>query len=378
MADTVLVVGAGLSGSVAARTFADKGANVLILEKRPHIGGNVYDRLLDNGILAQVYGAHLFHTGKADVIAYLERFADFFPYRHTVLANIRGMLIPVPFRFSSIRTTFPREKAEAMIALLLSAYGEGAKIPILELRKNDNPLLKELAEYVYENVFARYTAKQWGMSLADLDPAVGMRVPVVATESGGYFTDAFQCMPEGGFTQMVNRILSHPRIRVVCGCDALPRLSLSGGAVLLDGQPFDGPVIYTGCLDELFGFAFGRLPYRSLRFDFWDLEQESFQPCGVVNYTVSEDYTRILEFRHFMKHPPVSRTTIAYEYPCTHDGANTPYYPVLSKENSSLYELYAVELQKFPQITALGRLAQYKYYNMDEAVAAALEAAGKL
>jgi UDP-galactopyranose mutase len=374
---SVLVVGAGLSGAVAARTLAERGADVLVLEKRPHIGGNVYDMARGNGVLAQVYGAHLFHTNNAEVMEYLKGFADFFPYRHQVLANIRGLLVPVPFRFSSIRQTFPPEKAEAMIALLLSAYGEGAKIPILELRKNEHPLLKELAEYVYENIFARYTAKQWQMSLADLDPAVGMRVPVVATESGGYFTDTFQCMPEGGFTKMADRILSHPRVRVICGCDALSRLTLCGGEALLDGQPFLGRIIYTGCLDELFGFAFGRLPYRSLRFDFADLPMDCFQPCGVVNYTVTEDYTRILEFKHFMKRPPAMVTTIAYEYPCAHDGTNTPYYPVPSTGNNALYARYADELIKYPQITALGRLAQYQYYNMDEAVAAALAATSK-
>ncbi len=370
-----LIVGAGLCGATIARSLAERNWRVLVLEKRWHVAGNAYDQAGGGGVLVQKYGAHLFHTDDAEVLDFLGRFAEFYPYRHRVRASIGGSLVPVPFQFAGIRELFPPMKASRLLSLLKARYRDGERVPIMALRQNEDPDIRELAEFIYENVFRRYTAKQWGKSLDELDSAVGERVPVLMSESDGYFSDAFQCMPRGGFTRLVERMLGHPAIDVRLRCDAMEHLSLRDGRVFFKAEKVEGPLVFTGCVDELLGFCFGKLPYRSLRFVFQDLEIDRFQPCGVVNYTVSEEYTRILEFKHFMEEPPRGRTTVAYEYPCGHDGSGIPFYPVTSPESAELYKRYREKLAQFPGVLAAGRLGAFKYLNMDQAVRGGLETA---
>jgi len=255
-----IIVGAGMTGAVAARTLAEAGKNVLILEKREHIAGNAYDELDDAGVLIHRYGPHIFHTNDEEVWQFLSRFTEWRTYRHKVLAEIDGEYMPVPFNLNSMVIAFGFRKAEQMKKALFEKYGEGNDVSITELRSAEEPLLCELAEFVYENVFKYYTVKQWGVKPEDIDPAVTARVPVRLSKVNGYFTDKYQGMPADGYTAMFASMLDHPAITVRLNTDARDLLTFSEGKLLFEGAPFGGKVLYTGPLDELFDYAFGRLP----------------------------------------------------------------------------------------------------------------------
>ena len=251
---------------------------------------------------------------------------------------------------------------------------------ILELRQARDPEIAALADYMYEHVFVHYTMKQWGQTPEEIDPNTTARVPVCLSRDDRYFQDAYQGMPLEGYTVLFQRMLDHPGITVELGTDALKRLDLSEGRICLDGAEFSGPVIYTGQADELFAFRFGPLPYRTLDFRFETLEQDDFQGCGTVNYTVDEDYTRITEFKHLTGQVKPGVTTIVKEYSRAFTGApgETPYYAIINPENDRRYAQYRTEAERFPNLHLLGRLAEYKYYNMDAIAARALELAGLL
>ena len=380
-----LVIGAGLAGSVAARELAERGGKrVLVLERRNHVGGNAYDCFDEAGVLIHQYGPHIFHTNSTRVFDYLSRFTRWRPYEHQVVANLPdgdGRLeYPVPFNLVSLRAAFPPEKARALAEKLVSAYGMEKKVTILELRQNQDPSIAALADYVYEHVFVHYTMKQWGQRPEDIDPNTTARVPVFLSRDDRYFQDTYQGMPLEGYTPMFERMLDHPSITVELGTDALGRLDLSGNTLKVDGAPFDGQVIYTGQADELFGFRFGPLPYRTLDFAFETLEQDDFQGYGTVNYTVDEDFTRITEFKHLTGQAAPGVTTIVKEYSKAYTGerGEIPYYAIINPENNALYAKYRAEADRFSNLHLLGRLAEYKYYNMDAIAGKALELAEKL
>lgn len=376
--DTI-IIGAGFAGAVAARELAERlGENVLILEQRPHIGGNAYDRLDEAGILIHQYGPHIFHTGSKRVFDYLSRFTDWRDYQHRVVANVHGMFMPVPFNLTSLRMAFGEEKGAQLADKLINCYGKESKVSILTLRENEDPDLKLVADYVYEHVFVHYTVKQWGTPPEEIDPATIARVPVFLSEDDRYFQDAYQGIPQDGYTALFEKLLSHPRITVLTGVAAKERLTF-GDEILLDGEPFGGKVIYTGALDELFDCRFGRLPYRTLDFKFETYQQEWFQPRGTVNYTVDEDYTRITEFKYFSGQV-LPQTTIVKEYSRAYTGAagEIPYYAVINPENRALYEQYEQLTKKYPRLYLLGRLAEYRYYNMDAITLKALELCDRL
>ena len=363
-----LVIGSGYAGSVAAREMAERGGRrVLVLERRGHVGGNAYDCLDEHGILIHKYGPHIFHTSERRVFDYLSRFTGWRDYQHRVVANVHGRFLPVPFNLTSLHMAFPEEKAARLEDKLLSAYSANARVTILSLRENTDPELREVADYVYENVFVHYTMKQWGQTPEEIDPATTARVPVLLSRDDRYFQDPYQGMPLEGYTPLFQRMLDHLRITVELGVDARERMALEDGVIRLDGEPFAGPVIYTGEVDELFSFRFGHLPYRTLDFDFETLEVDRFQPTATVNYTVSEDYTRITEYKQLTGQVVPGRTTIMKEYSRAYTGSpgEIPYYAVISPENNALYGRYRDLAGGFSNLHLLGRLAEYKYYNMD-------------
>ncbi len=373
MFDSV-IIGAGVAGSVAARELAEAGKKVLVLEKREHIGGNCYDEKDEHGILLHKYGPHIFHTKEQRAYEYLSRFTKWYEFGHEVVANVHGTLISVPFNLNTLHMVYEKEEADALEEKLVQAFGMGTRVPILKLREHEDPKIRQIADYVYENIFLHYTMKQWGQTPEEIDPAVTGRVPVLVSYDNRYFQEPWQGMPLEGYTPMFQAMLDHPGITVETGADARERLSFTEGQVLFDGALFTGEVIYTGPLDELFDCRFGRLPYRSLRFDFEYLEQEDYQGHSVVNYTVSEDFTRITEFK-YLTGQKASGTTIVREYPFAYTGGpgEIPYYSIACEENQKLYERYKELLSGTPNVYLLGRLAEYKYYNIDAMVMKALE-----
>ena len=371
-----LVIGAGYAGAVAARELAERGGKrVLVLERRNHVAGNAYDCLDQNGVLIHQYGPHIFHTASRRVYDWLSRFTQWRDYQHRVLANVHGVYMPIPFNLTSLHMAFPAQQAARLEEKLLAAYGEGARVTILELRENTDPEVRAVADYVYENVFVYYTMKQWGQTPEEIDPATTARVPILLSRDDRYFQDPYQGMPLEGYASMFQKILDHPNITVELGVDARDRLRLEEGAVTVDGAPFAGTVIYTGQVDELFGFRFGRLPYRTLDFGFETLAMDRFQPAATVNYTVSEDYTRITEYKQLTGQVLPGVTTIMKEYSRAYTGAvgETPYYAIINPENNALYERYRALAEGCGDLHLLGRLAEYKYYNMDAIALRALE-----
>ncbi len=378
MFDSV-IIGAGVAGCVAARELAESGRKVLVLEQRDHIGGNCYDEPDAHGILIHKYGPHIFHTREQKAYDYLSRFTDWYAFGHEVVANVHGKLIPVPFNLNTLHMVYEKEQADVLEKKLIETFGMGSRVPILKLREQDDPQIRQIADFVYENIFLYYTMKQWGQTPEEIDPAVTGRVPVVISYDNRYFQEPWQGMPLHGYTAMFQKMLDHPGIQVETGVDARSRVKLQDGQAYLDGEPFQGEVIYTGPVDELFDCCYGRLPYRSLRFDFEYLEQEDYQGHSVVNYTVSEDFTRITEFK-YLTGQKAPGTTIVREYPFAYTGAEgeIPYYSIANDENQALYEKYRALTEKTPNVWLLGRLAEYKYYNIDAMVMKALELTEKL
>ena len=377
-----IVIGSGIAGAVAARILAEEQEkSVLVLEKKAHIGGNCYDEEDHYGVLIHRYGPHIFHTNDEGVYAWLSRFTDWHAFGHEVVAKVGEKLIPVPFNLNTLKDVYGEEKAAVLKKKLIETFGEGARVPILKLREQQDPEIQAIADYVYENIFLRYTMKQWGQKPEEIDPAVTGRVPVVISHDNRYFSDKYQGMPKDGYTSMFEKILDHPLIEVRIGVDAREVLEFSEetGKVLLHGEEFKGSVIYTGPVDELFGCRFGRLPYRSLHFDFEHLNIPDYQGHSVVNYTVSEDFTRITEFKH-LTGQKTKGTTIVREYPFTYTGAEgeIPYYAIMNPENNKLYKRYAALTEQFSDFHLLGRLAEYKYYNIDAMAARAIGLARSL
>lgn len=371
----VIIIGAGFAGATVANVLANKGKNVLIIDKRDHIGGNAYD-YMEEDILIHKYGPHIFHTNSKEVFDYLSNFTEWYKYEHKVLGHVDNKLVPIPFNFKSIEECLP-EKAEELIELLKNNYGEGKKVPIMELLSNENEDIRYLANYIYEHVFKYYTMKQWDMKVEELDSAVSARVPVNTSYDDRYFNDTYQYMPKEGYTKLIEKMLDNEHIEVLLNTNVTDILKLEDGTIYYNNVPFDGDVYYTGALDELFDYKHGELPYRSLDLILERLNK-TFQDAATENYPENDvKFTRITEYKHFMEVEPKGVTYIHTEYPFPYrrngEVGNVPYYPIIKDENQALYETYVKEASKYPKLHLIGRLAEYKYYNMDAIVLKALE-----
>lgn len=371
----VIIIGAGFAGATVANVLANKGKDVLIIDKRDHIGGNAYD-YMEEDILIHKYGPHIFHTNSKEVFDYLSNFTEWYKYEHKVLGHVDNKLVPIPFNFKSIEECLP-EKAEKLIELLKKDYGEGKKVPIMELLSNENEDIRYLANYIYEHVFKYYTMKQWDMKVEELDSAVSARVPVNTSYDDRYFNDTYQYMPKEGYTKLIEKMLDNEHIEVLLNTNVTNILKLDDGTIYYNGVPFTGDVYYTGALDELFDYKHGELPYRSLDLILERLNR-TFQNAATENYPENDvKFTRITEYKHFMEDEPKGVTYIhtEYSFPYKRNGevGNVPYYPIIKDENQALYETYVKEASKYPKLHLIGRLAEYKYYNMDVIVLKALE-----
>jgi len=352
-----LIVGAGFAGSVLAERLASQhGARILLIDRRPHIGGNAYDEPNEAGILYHKYGPHIFHTNSEQVVEYLSQFTEWRPYEHRVLAYVREKLVPIPINRTTLNELFGLDlKTDDEAAEYLASRAE----PVADIKTSEDVVINAVGRELYELFFRGYTRKQWDLDPSELDKQVTARIPTRTNTDDRYFTDAFQAMPRDGYTAMFNRILDHPLIEVRTGVDFRD---------VRDDVDYDH-LIYTGPVDEYFDYRFGKLPYRSLKFDHQTLGQEQFQQTGTVNYP-SEDvpYTRISEYKHLTgQKAPV--TTITYEYP---SAEGDPYYPIPRPENQELFKRYEALADATGDVTFVGRLATYRYYNMDQIVGQAL------
>ncbi|MDM8562069.1 UDP-galactopyranose mutase [Candidatus Marithioploca araucensis] len=360
-----LIVGAGFTGSVLAERIASQlKQKVLLVEQRNHIGGNAYDYYDDQGVLVHQYGPHIFHTNAKYVWDYVAQFTEWRSYYHRVLAVVNGKPVPVPFNLNSLYALFPPNYADKLAQQLVEQYGFNVKVPILKIRESANGTdLKFLADYIYENIFHHYTFKQWGLKPEELAPSVTARVPIYVSRDDRYFQDEFQGLPKYGYTNLFRRLLNNKNIKVL--------LNTAYQEVIDEIQC--QRVIFTGQIDEFFERMYGELPYRSLRFKSFYTEQEYKQPVATVNYPNEYAYTRITEFKH-LTGQRVYGSAYIEEYPQPYKrDENIPYYPIPKEEYQALYKKYQAEIEKLKgRVLFAGRLADYQYYNMDQAVARAL------
>lgn len=368
-----LVVGCGLTGSVVARRMAERGKHVEIWERRAHIGGNMYDYVDEHGFLVQKYGPHTFHTKKKDLYDYMCRFERWQDYKLTCGAVWDGKYTPTPFNFTTIDAFYPPEQAASLREKLQNVFEGRESATVVEVLEHPDPDIRAYAEYLFQNDYAPYTAKQWGVSPAEIDPSVLKRVPLRFSYDEGYFDDPYQVMPVHSFARFFENLLDHPNITVKLGVEALDRLSVRGNVLWLDRTEVSFPVVYTGALDELFGCVFGRLPYRSLRFEWKYTERDSVQPAPVVAYPQEKDYTRITEYKKLpIQNGPGSSYAVEYPLPYQEGAYMEPYYPVLTEASQKQYAQYRELADQIPNLVCCGRLADFKYYNMDQALKQAL------
>ncbi len=366
-----LIVGCGLSGSVAARELAEKGYDVLILERRNHIGGNMYDYIDDHGILVHQYGPHTFHTKDKSIYDYICRFDEWVDYKLTCGAVIKGKCTPTPFNYRTIDQFFSENEAENIKKHIETSFPGQNTATILEMLNHEDLTVRKYALFLFEHDYTLYTAKQWGINPADVDPSILKRVPVRFNYDVGYFDDTYQCMPKVSYTNFFRNLLNHPNIKIELNTDGLRiiKVDVDKKQILVSGTPADFPVIYTGPIDELFNFRFGALPYRSLRFEWKYKKEESLQDMPVVAYPEAQHYTRITEYKK-LPVQQVKGTSYAVEYPLMYEPSSglEPYYPLLTNDSQITYKKYQQLSANIDELIVAGRLGCFKYYNMDEAI----------
>lgn len=372
-----IIIGAGMAGCVMAERIANVlDKKVLIIEKRNHIGGNCYDYYDKNGLLVHKYGPHIFHTNIKNVWGYLSQFTDWINYQHYVLGFIDGKNVPIPFNLNTLHELLPKNLSEKLEKKLIEKYGYNTKIPIIELKESEDENLKYLADFIYEKVFLNYTKKQWEMKPKELDPSVTERIPVYISKDNRYFQDQYQGIPKEGYTKMFEKMLNNKHIKIMLNTDFKEVIHLNNNKLYLLGNKVNVKLIFTGKIDEFFCYKMGELPYRSLKFNFETISKDFYQVVGTVNYPNNYDFTRITEFKHLTGQKSF-KTSIVKEYPQEYHkdikGKDVPCYPVPKKENEDLYKKYKEEAKKLDNLIFVGRLAEYRYYNMDIVIYNALK-----
>jgi len=356
-----LVVGAGFAGSVLAERLANVlGQRVLVVDKRPHIGGNAYDRHDDAGILIHPYGPHIFHTNSADIFEYLSQFTEWRPYQHRVLASVDGQQLPMPINLDTINRLYGLNLTSFEMQGWLDSVAEKLE----RVETSEDAVVSKVGRDLYNKFFRGYTRKQWGLDPSELDASVTARIPTRINRDDRYFADTYQAMPKHGYTRMFEKMLGHPNIKLMLNTDYRE---------IVDLLPWKH-MVYSGPIDAFFNHRHGKLPYRSLEFRHVNIASEQFQPVGTVNYPNDYGYTRISEFKHLTGQQHAS-TSIVYEYP---QAEGDPYYPVPRAENAAIYKRYEDDAEQLTNVTFVGRLATYKYYNMDQVVGQALAAFKRL
>lgn len=370
---TIAIVGCGITGCVIAREYAEKGEQVIVFDRRNHIGGNLYDYVDEHGINVHQYGPHIFHTNSEKVWDFVNKYGKWQDFSLICGAVIDGVCVPTAFDFTTIDTFFAKEKAEIIKSKLLSKYKNQTTATVLELLECDDADIREYAEFLYEKDYKPYTAKQWGISPDKIDKSIFKRVPVRIGYKKAYFDDKYQAMPQDGYTAFIRNILDHKNITVQLNVDVINILSITDDQISLKNYPEVSTVFYTGALDELFGYRFGYLPYRSLRFEWKYEDKDSFQDMPVVAYPQAEGYTRITEYKK-LPNQNVKGTTYAVEYPLpvSDNDDVEPYYPVLTDDSQKAFSQYRELASTIKNLVCCGRLADFKYYNIDQAIENAL------
>ena len=356
-----LVVGAGFAGSVISERLARiAGKKVLLVDRRSHIAGNAYDHYNEHGILVHKYGPHIFHTNSSEVFQYLSQFTEWRPYEHHVLASVDGQLLPMPINLDTLNRMYGLNMSSFEAERFLASLAEH-RSPV---KTSEDVVVSRIGRELYEKFFRNYTRKQWDMDPSELDATVTARVPVRTNRDNRYFTDLYQAMPLHGYTRMFEKMLDHPNIKIMLNTDYREIQDVLSYRHL----------IYTGPIDEFFDFRFGKLPYRSLHFKHETMNKPVFQPEAVVNYPNEHPYTRVTEFKYLtgQEHP---KTSVVYEYP---QASGDPYYPVPRPENNEMYKKYKTLADAATGVHFVGRLATYKYYNMDQVTAQALTTFAKI
>ncbi|MDD6579578.1 MAG: UDP-galactopyranose mutase [Lachnospiraceae bacterium] len=379
--NNAVVVGCGLSGAVAARELAEKGYKVTVYEKRNHIGGNMYDYKNKDGILVHKYGPHTFHTKKKELYEYMAKYAEWETYKLTCGAEIDKKYTPTPFNFQTIDDFYSEEKAYSIKNRIKECYPNEEYATVLELLNHQDDLIREYAEFLFDKDYSLYTAKQWGVSPNEIDPSVLKRVPIRFSYDIGYFDDEYQVMPKESYVSFFEEVLRHKNINIVLNSDALNKISLDekSNQIFVENKLFDGLLIYTGPIDELFKYKFGVLPYRSLRFEWHSENKKSYQDAPVVAYPQAEGYTRITEYTKLPYQNVGNKTAYAVEYslPYEEGKKQEPFYPVQTEKSQEIYEAYRDYASKFTKLILCGRLADFKYYNMDQALERVLSLIGQ-
>lgn len=378
--EKIIIIGSGFSGSILARKIAEElNRKVLVLEKRPHIGGNMYDSYDEHGILIQRYGPHFLNTNKYFIIRFLQQYAELFPHTTKLLSFIDGNYIRLPFNFQTVQELIGAEKSESLLAKLRETFVDRDRVPILELIDHPDSEIHEYGTLLFEKAYRTYTSKMWGLQPEQIDKYVLDRVPMAMNYDERYLNKDFQYLPVKGFTELFRNMLDHPNITVELNVDALDRIEIQENTrkILYEGEAVDC-VIYTGAIDELFHKKYGTLPYRSLDIRYEYFERNSVLPSEIVSYPQAPGYTRSTEYRKIMyDDSEVSGSVIATEYPLTYapeaELGNIPYYPVNTKESDTLYQKYLEEAEQYKNLFLCGRLAEFKYYNMDICIEHALE-----